>query len=975
MASSSSSSSQLCTSATAHMYDALRTSRWRSINRAWKGPFLLAVSNASDAYDRKQCRLRKEKQVAEDVWYVDQGRRGDRLGCRRSSARRTVGHSRMIIIPSDSDTLRKTQSSLDGFSIGGSHTTDAQHCTQQDQSCSEDAAADGPNHSPGCLPQALLPCSTKRFFAQHQSALPCASLFPDRVSVKCLPTDSEHFESCSPSRIGIGRLCDLREVGTSRTRLLSEGPWPSRRVCFRLQMLQEELRVEKSQVGWTRVGWCRGVSRIFGPGTRCRRCACVRRSGQGCRCSWQYLHEISTAANKCVSSSLDQDRDGCALTDPESDGSDDADAAPHYFFTCPLLFDYPFNMGKKLRQKAAKYTPPRNKNAFAFRDDSSNNHTGSNTPKPYFSLRDELQSTEKHEWTKESRLRDQKISFVSAGSMAPLDEPKVDKPVLNKNENNADHDRDLRGSEDAMAQMDINAQPPVAIPSLDGVDELDMDIDETVHIHAHAEITIPAEQPAPQQQPVPSPPAEVEDAPMFFVDTAGDESLAFKGPKSVPAPRAPSPARSSSSDEVVFRGRSGVTIRNDPPAVAQKPASKPASKSSPKSVAQPTTQANPQLEKFLKSLDDPPEWAKEMSEKSKSRDPPIQPAEHWPSMEEANGFADRLDQDLSGVRASRKSKKNRKKQNRIFRLEQDLEDELLRDYIDNIAAEDMPTRARGLGGDSGDDTDEFFDDLLNEEEKDPDDVDVTGLEDEWEDESGSEEEDDDDDTGSEDSSELEERLAREEREAWEDDADIRERRAQAMTDEELALLFMKQEELGINGDDIMLYDDRFGDVDGARAGLANYSFKQPKSGKKKKGGRKSDNFPDATLMADVLEQDAYGGFDVMDFDRPSLRKKNKGRKSGPLPEELGLSDSDLVEELRNQVSPWLRSDSSFRTSWSKKTTRQRHSHQCRRMTGRYFTRLPITSTSSQNIEDRRMERTTLPPRLELRQQRISQEFI
>ncbi|KAG9961778.1 hypothetical protein KCU61_g5305, partial [Aureobasidium melanogenum] len=557
-------------------------------------------------------------------------------------------------------------------------------------------------------------------------------------------------------------------------------------------------------------------------------------------------------------------------------------------------------MGKKLRQKAAKYTPPRNKNAFAFRDDSSNNHTGSNTPKPYFSLRDELQSTEKHEWTKESRLRDQKISFVSAGSMAPLDEP-----ISKKNENSVDHDRDLRGSEDAMAQMDINAQPSIAVPSLDGVDEIDMDVDETVQIQAHAEITIPVEQPAPQQQPVPSPPAEVEDAPMFFVDTAGDESLAFKGPKSVPAPRAPSPARSSSSDEVVFRGRSGVTIRNDPPAVAQKPSSKPASKPSSKPVAQPTPQANPQLEKFLKSLDNPPEWAKEMSEKSKSRESPIQPAEHWPSMEEANGFADRLDQDLSGVRASRKSKKNRKKQNRIFRLEQELEEELLRDYIDNIAAEDMPTRARGLGGDSGDDTDEFFDDLLNEEEKDPDDVDVTGLEDEWEDESGSEEDeeeddDEDDDTGSEDSSELEERLAREEREAWEDDADLRERRAQAMTDEELALLFMKQEELGIDGDDIMLYDDRFGDVDGARAGLANYSFKQPKSGKKKKGGRKSDNFPDATLMADVLEQDAYGGFDVMDFDRPSLRKKNKGRKSGPLPEELGLSDSDLVEELRNQ---------------------------------------------------------------------------
>ncbi|KAI4734980.1 hypothetical protein E4T50_14485 [Aureobasidium sp. EXF-12298] len=570
-------------------------------------------------------------------------------------------------------------------------------------------------------------------------------------------------------------------------------------------------------------------------------------------------------------------------------------------------------MGKKLRQKAAKYTPPRNKNAFAFREESSNNHTGSNTPKPYFSLRDELQSTEKHEWTKESRLRDHKVSFVSAGSMAPIDEPKIDRSFLKKTQNHAEHDRDLRGSEDAMAQMDINAQPSVAMPSLhddddEDDDEVEMEVDETVHIHA--EFTIPVDQFPPQQQSEPSPPTE--DAPMFFVDTAGDESLAFKGTKSVPAPRAcaPSPARSSSSDEVVFRGRAGVTIRDDPPAVAQKPATKPAPKPSSKSskpIAQPVPKVNPQLEKFLESLDNPPEWAKDMSENSKPKEFPKQPAEHWPSMEEANGFADRLDQDLSGVHASRKSKKNRKKQNRIFRLEQDLEDELLRDYIDNIAAEDMPTRARGLGGDSGDDTDDFFDDLLNEEEKDPDDVDVTGLEDEWEDESDSDEEeeeddeDEDDDNSSEDSSELEERLAREEREAWEDDADIRERRAQAMTDEELALLFMKQEELGIDGDDIMLYDDRFGDVDGARAGLANYSVKQtPKSGKKKKGGRKSDHFPDATLMADVLEQDAYGGFDVMDYDRPSLRKKNKGRKSGPLPEELGLSDSDLVEELQNQ---------------------------------------------------------------------------
>lgn len=45
----------------------------------------------------------------------------------------------VIILPSDSDTLRKTQSSLDGFSVGGSHTTDTQHRTQQDQSWLERA--------------------------------------------------------------------------------------------------------------------------------------------------------------------------------------------------------------------------------------------------------------------------------------------------------------------------------------------------------------------------------------------------------------------------------------------------------------------------------------------------------------------------------------------------------------------------------------------------------------------------------------------------------------------------------------------------------------------------------------------------------------------------------------------------------------------------------------------------------------------
>lgn len=51
-------------------------------------------------------------------------------------------------------------------------------------------------------------------------------------------------------------------------------------------------------------------------------------------------------------------------------------------FTYLYLCDHFSNMGKKLRQKAAKYTPPRNKNAFAFREESSNNHTGQSRDLP-----------------------------------------------------------------------------------------------------------------------------------------------------------------------------------------------------------------------------------------------------------------------------------------------------------------------------------------------------------------------------------------------------------------------------------------------------------------------------------------------------------------------------------------------------------------------------------------------------------------
>ncbi|KAL5361889.1 hypothetical protein BJX96DRAFT_153011 [Aspergillus floccosus] len=53
-------------------------------------------------------------------------------------------------------------------------------------------------------------------------------------------------------------------------------------------------------------------------------------------------------------------------------------------------------------------------------------------------------------------------------------------------------------------------------------------------------------------------------------------------------------------------------------------------------------------------------------------------------------------------------------------------------------------------------------------------------------------------------------------------------------------------------------------------------------------------FASATAFADALEMDPYYGLDMMDFDRPSLRKKKKGKH---LPLDMVLSDSDLEMEL------------------------------------------------------------------------------
>ncbi|RHZ53082.1 putative R3H and G-patch domain protein [Aspergillus thermomutatus] len=58
---------------------------------------------------------------------------------------------------------------------------------------------------------------------------------------------------------------------------------------------------------------------------------------------------------------------------------------------------------------------------------------------------------------------------------------------------------------------------------------------------------------------------------------------------------------------------------------------------------------------------------------------------------------------------------------------------------------------------------------------------------------------------------------------------------------------------------------------------------------------KEEYFVSATAFADALESDPFYGFDIMDFNRPSLRNKTKGKQPAF---DLSLSDSELELELK-----------------------------------------------------------------------------
>lgn len=136
-----------------------------------------------------------------------------------------------------------------------------------------------------------------------------------------------------------------------------------------------------------------------------------------------------------------------------------------------------------------------------------------------------------------------------------------------------------------------------------------------------------------------------------------------------------------------------------------------------------------------------------------------------------------------------------------------------------------------------------------------------------------------------------------------DDEDLKleraiERKIERMSDEQVARLLAKQEELGMGSESLMLFDgldsdegEKDEDEDDEGFMPASASRRRPRVNKTTK--RAKGEFPSAILTAD-----AYDGFDVMDFERPSLsiKKRTKGRKGKPV---FDISDSELERSMED----------------------------------------------------------------------------
>lgn len=143
----------------------------------------------------------------------------------------------------------------------------------------------------------------------------------------------------------------------------------------------------------------------------------------------------------------------------------------------------------------------------------------------------------------------------------------------------------------------------------------------------------------------------------------------------------------------------------------------------------------------------------------------------------------------------------------------------------------------------------------------------------------------------------------------EDEKDLEETRKARMTDEQIARLLSKQEELGLGSNDLMLFDGDDGtdsEMEVQLDELWERAGTHQAPSRSKRAKQSQSKLASATAFADILDQDPYNGFDIMDQQRPSLRKRPKGRR-GKL--SMELSDSELEQSIH--------------TAWEKDRTKKK----------------------------------------------------
>ena len=122
-----------------------------------------------------------------------------------------------------------------------------------------------------------------------------------------------------------------------------------------------------------------------------------------------------------------------------------------------------------------------------------------------------------------------------------------------------------------------------------------------------------------------------------------------------------------------------------------------------------------------------------------------------------------------------------------------------------------------------------------------------------------------------------------------------ERRKARITDEQLARLLSKQEELGLGSNELILFDGDEEEKVVVEEALQAFttSFKYRSSRHQKR--RNHSNVFSAGEVGEVPDQEPYDGFDVMDHDSLSLREKLKGRRDVPF---IELSDSEMEMSMQ-----------------------------------------------------------------------------